>query len=127
MNPWGRPYATAAGICPDPSSKNIAEFFGFREALGRALQVLPSRLVFELDSLLIVMMMIGKWCCRRDHLRSLLAECYDLGKQLTQAVCDWFIRHIYRECNTVADKLAGDCLVSAADAHSFPPWPEPAA
>ena len=72
MNPWGRPYATAAGICPDPSSKNIAEFFGFREALGRALQVLPSRLVFELDSLLIVMMMIGKWCCRRDHLRSLV-------------------------------------------------------
>ena len=85
MNPWVLTYATAASICPDPSSDNIAEFFGLREALGRAFQVLPTRVVFELNSLLIVMMMTGKWSCHSAHLMSFIAKCYDLGEQLTQA------------------------------------------
>ena len=114
--------ATAAGICPDPSSNNIAEYFGFREALRRALRVLPPSLVFELDSMLIVMQMSGRWGCHRRHLRDLLAECYDLGEQLTQAGCAWSIRHIYREFNQVADKLAGDCLSNAANARASPSW-----
>ena len=32
------PSATAAGVCPQPSSNNIAEFFGFRASLRRALR-----------------------------------------------------------------------------------------
>ena len=114
--------ATAAGICPDPSSNNIAEYFGFREALRRALRILPPSLVFELDSMLIVMQMSGRWGCHRRHLRDLLAECYDLGEQLTQAGCAWSIRHIYREFNQVADRLAGDCLRNAANARASPSW-----
>ena len=52
----------------------------------------------------------------------MLAECYDLGEQLTQAGCAWTIRHIYREFNQVADKLAGDCLRNAANARASPSW-----
>ena len=98
-------------MCPHPSSNNIAEFFGFRASLRRALRLAPPRLVFELDSLLVVMMMSGKWGCHRQHLRVLLAEYYDLGEQLFKAGCDWSIRHGYREYNRVADQLAGDCRV----------------
>ena len=58
------------------------------------------------------MMMSGLWSCHRKHLLTLLKECYDLGDQLTAAGCAWAIRHIYREFNTVADKLAGDCIAS---------------
>ena len=82
---------------PQPSSNSIAEFFGFRASLRRALRLAPRRVVFEFDSLLVVMMMSGKWGCHRQHLRVLLAECYDLGEQLSNAGCDWTIRHVYRE------------------------------
>ena len=41
VNPSEPPSATAAGICPSPSSNNIAEFYGFRAALRRALRRLP--------------------------------------------------------------------------------------
>ena len=109
-------------MCPHPSSNNIAEFFGFRASLRRALRLAPPRLVFELDSLLVGMMMSGKWGCHRQHLRVLLAECYDLGEQLSQAGCDWSIRHVYREDNRVADQLAGDCLRDPRKAHESPAW-----
>ena len=72
--------------------------------------MLPPSVIFELDSMLVVMMLSGRWGCHRKHLLELLKECYDLGEELTSAGCDWTIRHIYREYNTVADKLAGDCI-----------------
>jgi len=79
-------------------------------------------MVFELNSLLIVMQMSGRGGCHRRHLRDLLAECYDLGEQLTQAGCAWTIRHIYSEFNQVADKLAGDFLSNPANARVSPSW-----
>ena len=100
----------------------MAEYFGLREALRRALRVLPPLLVFELDSMIIVMQMSGRWGCLRRNLRDLLAECYDLGEQLTQTGCAWSRRHIYREFNQVADKLAGDCLSDPANARVSPSW-----
>ena len=119
VDPGLPPTDTAAGICPDPSSNNIAEFYGFRATLRRALGHRPPRIVFELDSLLIVMMMQGRWGCHRAHLRVLLAECYDLSEALTRAGCEWDIRHIYREYNEVADNLAGLCLADPAHAHAW--------
>ena len=75
--------------------------------------------MFELDSLLIVMMMQGRWGCHRKHLLVLLAECYDLSVLLTRAGCNWSIRHIYREYNAVADALAGACLQNSANEHDW--------
>ena len=97
-------------MCPEPSTNNIAEFFGLRECLRKALRTPPPSIMIELDSMLVVMMMSGRWGCHRAHLLVLLKECYDLGEELTAAGCVWAIRHIYREFNTVADKLAGDCI-----------------
>ena len=56
-----QPTAAAAGLCPDPCTKNIAKFFGLRECLRRALRNPGRLLIFELDSMLVVMMMSGKW------------------------------------------------------------------
>ena len=88
----------------------IAEFFGLRECLRNALRDPPPSAIFELDSLLVIMMTSGLWGCHRKHLLTLLKECYDPGEQLAAAGCSWFIRHIYREYNTVADDLAGQCI-----------------
>ena len=84
-----------------------------------ALSVLrnPGRLlIFEFDSMLVVMMMSGIWGCHRAHLRPLLAECYDMAEGLTALGCHWGLRHVYREYNTVADKLASDCIQHPAAA-----------
>ena len=113
MPSTGHPSAYAAGLCPSPSSNNIAEFYGFRASLRRALRepVLAS-IVFELDSLLVVKFMTGEWGCHRAHLRVLLQECHDLGERLRNRGCEWTIRHIYREYNVIADWLAGEAIAS---------------
>ena len=116
------PTATAAGLCPDPCTNNIAEFFGLRECLRRALRNPGRLLIFELDSMLVVMMMSGIWGCHRAHLRPLLAECYDMAEGLTALGCQWVLRHVYREYNKVADKLAGDCIQDPATAGPSPLW-----
>ena len=115
-----RPTATAAGLCPDPCINNIAEFFGLRECLRRALSNPGRLLIFDLDSMLVVMMMHGRWGCHRAHLRPLLAECYDMAEGLTASGCHWVLRHVYREYNTGADKLAGDCNLNPAAAGFSP-------
>ena len=114
--------AYAAGLCPDPSSNNIAEFYGFRECLRRALRAPKCHhLVFELDSMLVVMFMLGNWGCHRDHLRVLLQECHDLGEALIFRGCPWTIRHVYREFNTVADQLAGKAI-QESQGQASPRW-----
>ena len=116
------PTAEASGLCPDPSSNNIAEFYGFRECLRRALRgAVCSHVVFELDSMLVVMFMLGMWGCHRNHLRVLLQECHDLGEALTFRGCTWTIRHVYREYNIVADQLAGQAIQASRGVTS-PQW-----
>ena len=114
--------AFASGLCPDPSSNNIAEFYGFRECLRRALRAPRcAHVVFELDSMLVVMLMQGMWGCHRDHIRVLLQECHDLGEALVFRGCPWTIRHVYREYNTVADRLAGQAIEESRGTAS-PRW-----
>ena len=116
------PQAFAADLCPDPSSNNIAEFYGFRECLRRALSdPVLTPLVFELDSMLVVQCINGEWGCHRAHLRVLLQDCYDLGEGLAQRRHPWSVRHIYREFNTVADRLAGAAIRRGHGAES-PLW-----
>ena len=78
-------------------------------------------MVFELDSMLVVMFMLGMWGCHRTHLRVLLQECHDLGEALNFRGCTWTIRHVYREYNTVADRLAGQAIQESRGLTS-PQW-----
>ena len=101
---------SASELCPDPSTNNIAEFFGFRECLRRAIRNPLPLIVFEGDSMLVASLMAGRWGCHRAHIRELLNECYDLGEHLSSLNCTWFVRHIYREINEVANDLASECI-----------------
>ena len=68
------------------------------------------------------MTMEGTWGIHRAHLRVLLAECYDLGEQLTRAGCQWWVRHIYRDYNTLADSLATAARVDPTTAGYSARW-----
>ena len=39
-----------------------------------------------------------------------------MAESLTALGCHWVLRHVYREYNKVADKLAGDCIQDPATA-----------
>ena len=67
-------------------------------------------------------MMSGTCGCNRAHVSPLLGECYDMAEGLTALACHWVLRHVYREYNTVADKLAGDCILNSAAAGFSPLW-----
>ena len=45
-----------------------------------------------------------------------------MAEGLTALSCHWVLRHVYREYNTVADKLAGDCILNSAKAGFTPLW-----
>ena len=49
-------------------------------------------------------------------------ECYDLGEGLAYRGYSWFVRHIYREYNTVADRLADEAIRHGHGVES-PQWP----
>ena len=76
------------------------------ECLRRAIRNPLPLIVFEGDSMLVVSLMAGRWGCHRAHIRELLNDCYNLGEHLTSLNCKWFVRHIYREYNEVANDLA---------------------
>ena len=71
--------------------------------------------------MLVVMLMQGLWGCHRDHIRVLLQECHDLGEALVFRGCPWTIRHVYREYNTVAVRLAGQAIEESRGTAS-PRW-----
>ena len=66
--------------------------------------------------------MEGTWGIHRAHLRALLAECYDLGAHLTRAGGRWWVRFIYRDFNTVADRLATAAREDPANAGYSARW-----
>ena len=66
-------------------------------------------------------LMAGRWGCHRAHIRELLNDCYNLGEHLTSLNCKWFVRHIYREYNEVANDLASECIRTGSGRAS-PGW-----
>ena len=67
-------------------------------------------------------MMSGTCGCNRAHVSPLLGECYDMAEGLTALACHWVLRHVYREYNPDADKLAGDYILNPAAAGFSPLW-----
>ena len=78
---------SGCGLCPDPSTNNIAEFYGFRECLRRAIRHPLPLIVLEGDSLLVDSLMADRWGYHRAHIRELLNDCYNLGEHLTSLNC----------------------------------------
>lgn len=91
------------------ATNNIAEYTALREGLTAALAHHPGHLEIRLDSELIVKQIRGEYRVKNANLRPL----YEAVRTLLQKFPAWRIRHIPREKNGEADRLANLALDSA--------------
>ena len=85
-------------------SNNFTELYALKLLLTLALDKQVSRIQVYGDSLLVINWILGKYRINNLHLAQLLCEVIRLNDFFKQA--DY--QHIYRERNTLADKLAND-------------------
>jgi len=83
------------------TTSNAAEYLAFIRALELAQKLAPDEVVFYSDSQLLVNQVLGRFACRSEHLRKLLAQVRELLGQLPQ----WELVKIPRERN-LAHRLA---------------------
>lgn len=87
-------------------TNNIAEYFGLISGLRHAIRYGMWDLRIKSDSMLVVRQMEGQWKVRDTYLRRLHGE----ATALTTLLSHHTIEHIYREDNTIADKLSRESL-----------------
>ena len=85
------------------TTNNVAEYLALIYALQEALRHGYHTLIIKSDSELLVRQMNGQYKVRNPNLRRL----YDMALSLVQSFQHCSIRHIPREQNTLADRLAG--------------------
>ena len=95
------------------ASNNVAEYFGLIRCLEATLDLGYSRLIMNMDSLLVVQQVLGHWECKNPCLFDLLQYSRSLAEQL-----DFFtIQHTVREGNTVADALCNKAFEGYTGTH----------
>ena len=102
------------GVYLGPSvTNNVAEWRGVVSGLRRALEVIEhddvAQVVLHSDSEFVVKQISGEYRVNKEHLRPYHAEALALIAQASKPV---HVRHVLRELNTQADRLANE----AADA-----------
>jgi ribonuclease HI len=91
------------------STNNVAEYKGLLSSFSRLSELKPDKVIFHLDSELIVRQLSGQYKVRDPKLK----ELYELvRRQLTQ-VPSWTFRHVTRDLNARADKLANQAIDKA--------------
>ncbi|MDY7083407.1 MAG: ribonuclease HI family protein [Halobacteria archaeon] len=90
----------------DEGTNNEAEYKALLKALETAHKLGYSNVEAVGDSQLVVKQVAGKWSCNADNLRPLLDEVNDI----TDKFDEFEIRHVPREANSEADKLANEAL-----------------
>jgi ribonuclease HI len=84
------------------ATNNVAEYRALILALERAAQRGASDVAIASDSLLLVQQMLGRYRVKAPHLQALFAEALRRAKVFPR----FSIRHVHREENTEADRLA---------------------
>ena len=107
------------------STNNVAEYYGLIAALDYAESHQVRALDVESDSELLVKQMRGQYKVKSADLQPL----FERSKKMSQSLPSFRIRHIYREHNREADRLANEAMdeVSgdpASDARNEPPRAE---
>jgi ribonuclease HI len=90
-------------------TNNEAEYAALILGLERALALGATRVTVLADSELVVRQMNGDYAVRKPHLR----RSYLAAKELLKRFESWQMRHIEREKNTLADKLANEAIERA--------------
>lgn len=84
------------------TTNNVAEYQALILGLEEAIQHQATHLNILLDSQLLVRQIKGEYRVKQPHLQPLFQK----AKQLLAQIPQWEIRHIPREENTEADRLA---------------------
>jgi broad specificity phosphatase PhoE/ribonuclease HI len=118
----------AAGI--GVASNNVAEYRGLIAALQAALDVGADEVEARMDSLLVVNQMSGVWKVKHEAMKPLASEAAGLVRRFRSVR----FRHVPRERNKHADRLANEAMDDAARGRDWvaradvpEPEPEPAA
>jgi ribonuclease HI len=84
------------------TTNNVAEYRALLLALKRAQERGAADVAIASDSLLLVQQMLGRFKVKAEHLKPLVAEAFRLAKGFRR----FAIRHVRREENRMADRLA---------------------
>jgi ribonuclease HI len=90
-------------------TNNEAEYAALILGLEKALALGATRVTVLADSELVVRQMNGDYAVRKPHLR----RSHLAAKELLKRFESWQMRHIEREKNTLADKLANEAIERA--------------
>jgi len=101
------------------TTNNFAEYQGLLAALEFALSRHYSRLKVVTDSELMARQIEGRYKVRSPDLKPL----YDKAQTLIRRLESFSIRHVLREHNREADRLANKALDAAARGDTLPPAP----
>ena len=84
------------------TTNNVAEYRALLLALKRADERGATDVAIASDSLLLVQQMLGRYKVKAEHLKPLVARAHQLAKRFRR----FAIRHVRREENKKADRLA---------------------
>lgn len=99
------------------ATNNIAEYKGLIAGLKRAKKYLPCSLSLYLDSELVVKQIKGEYRTKDEALKGY----FEFARQLLSEFEKFQIKHIPRENNTTADKLANASIDEAVSRNKLDP------
>jgi ribonuclease HI len=91
------------------ATNNVAEYYSLIAALDYAQSQNVRALRIESDSLLLVQQMLGRYKVKSADLRPL----FERAKKMSTTFQSFSIRHVYREQNAEADRLANEAMDEA--------------
>ena len=96
----------ARGEFVGKTTNNVAEYKGMIAAARRVAELGADAADFRVDSELLERQVAGKYRVKAKHLRPLFAELM----AALERVPEWSVRHVRREQNTEADRLANRAM-----------------
>lgn len=104
-----------AGYFLGTQTNNAAEYYGLIRGLQRAAKADPDSLSIFADSELLVRQITGEYRVKSPA----LAKLYEQVQMLLLKIRRWSIKHVRREGNAEADRLANVAMDSRADVIEF--------
>jgi len=101
------------------ATNNVAEYQGLLAGLRAAAELEPAAVEVRMDSKLVVEQMAGRWQVKHPGLRVLRREAAEVVRRLPTVS----FRHIRRELNGHADRLANEAMDAAARGEVWSPGP----
>lgn len=99
------------------ATNNVAEYQGLLAGLRAAAELDPTAVEVRMDSKLVVEQMAGRWQVKHPAMRALRVEAAEVVRRLPSVR----FRHVRRELNGHADRLANEAMDAAAAGRTWRP------